>query len=107
MALAHDDEPPAAASTLPSHAAEKRDALGTACFWLHFAVMLTIVAGWLMPLRAALVFYLCFLPAVALQWQVNKNSCVLNNLEALIRTGSWRDPHNREEGAWLQTLVHK
>lgn len=31
---------------------------------------------------------------------------VLNNIESLIRTGRWRNPSNREEGAWLRTLVN-
>jgi hypothetical protein len=82
-----------------------RDLLGNVCFYFHFAVMLYIVLGWLAPLRGALVFYLVFVPGVALQWQFNKNACVLNNLESWLRTGSWRDPNNREEGQWLLTLV--
>ena len=104
--LAHDDEDaPAAAHSLPDRAAEPRDLLGNACFYMHFAVMIYIVVGWAVPLHGALVFYLFFLPAVATQWQFNKNSCVLNNIESLIRFGRWRDPNNREEGAWLLTLA--
>jgi len=106
VTFADDHENPAAASALPSRAAEPRDALGNFCFYLHFAVMIYIVTGWLVPYRAALMFYLFFLPAVATQWQFNRNSCVLNNVESLIRTGQWRDPHNNEEGAWLLTLAH-
>jgi len=106
VSLTHDDEEsPALASTLPSEAAEARDLLGNFCFYLHFAVMIYIVIGWVVPVQAMLVFYLCFLPAVAIQWQFNKNSCVLNNVESLIRSGQWRDPHNKEEGAWLLTLA--
>jgi hypothetical protein len=82
-----------------------RDALGNACFYLHFAIMLYIVSGWLVPSGIALTFYVCFLPAVATQWLFNKNSCILNNIETLIRTGRWRDPGNAEEGAWLLTLA--
>jgi hypothetical protein len=101
-----DDEPaPPAASALPSHAAEARDALGNVCFYLHFAVMIYFLLGWAVPWHPALYFYLGFVPLVALQWQFNKNSCVLNNLESLIRSGQWRDPHNTEEGAWLLTLA--
>ena len=66
MSLADDDEAPAAASTLPSHVAETRDLLGNFCFYLHFAVMIYIVIGWAVPLGAALIFYLGFLPAVAI-----------------------------------------
>jgi hypothetical protein len=106
MSLADDNETPAAAaSALPSHVAEKRDLLGNFCFYLHFAVMIYIVTGWLVPLHPALIFYMGFLPAVAVQWQFNKNSCVLNNIESLLRSGQWRDPHNKEEGAWLLTLA--
>ncbi len=104
MGLDNDDVP-AAAGALPSHAAEARDALGTVCFYLHFAVMIYIVIGWLVPWHAALVFYLFFIPAIATQWQFNKNSCVLNNIESLIRSGRWRDQRNKEEGAWLVTLA--
>ena len=83
----------------------RRDLLGNACFLLHLAIMLYIVFGWLAPFRAALGFYVFFLPAVAVQWLFNKNSCVLNNLESTIRTGRWRTPGNDEEGAWLLTLA--
>ena len=85
----------------------ERDVLGHVCFWLHFAVMLFILAGWAMPARDLLIFYEVFLPAVAVQWWFNKNSCVLNNLESKIRTGSWRSAANPEEGAWLLTLLQR
>ena len=94
-------------SALPAHVAEKRDALGSLCFYFHLAVMIFILTGWLIPWRTGLLVYLAFLPAVAVQWQFNKNSCVLNNIESFIRTGGWRDPNNSEEGAWLQTLCHR
>lgn len=104
MRSAPDEDAPALAATAPSPL-EKRDLLGNFCFYLHFAVMIYIVAGWAVPLDAALIFYLGFVPAVAIQWQFNKNSCVLNNIESWLRTRSWRDPNNREEGAWLLTLA--
>jgi hypothetical protein len=106
MTTAQDEDAPALATTAPSPV-QTRDLLGNFCFYLHFAVMIYIVLGWAVPLRPALVFYLVFLPAVAVQWQFNKNSCVLNNLESLMRSGIWRDPHNREEGAWLLTLARR
>jgi hypothetical protein len=83
----------------------RRDPLGRFCFLLHLAVMVYILSGWLIANRGALVFYLVFLPTVVIQWQFNRNSCVLNNLESLIRTGRWRDIANPEEGAWLSNLI--
>jgi hypothetical protein len=82
-----------------------RDHLGSICFYLHFAVMIYIVTGWLIPVRAALMVYAFFLPSIAIQWRFNKNSCLLNNAESFLRTGSWRSPANPEEGAWLGTLA--
>ena len=104
MTLSPDDDVPALATTAPSPA-EKRDLLGNFCFYLHFAVMIFIVSGWAIPLRPVLYFYLGFLPLVAIQWQFNKNSCVLNNIESLLRYGTWRAEQNAEEGAWLMTLI--
>ena len=86
-------------------ARKARDTLGRICFLLHFVVMIFIVTGWAMWWRGALLFYLVFVPLVTLQWQFNRNSCVLNNLESLIRSGTWRDLGNEEEGAWLRTLA--
>lgn len=84
-----------------------RDALGHAFFWHHLVVMGFIVLGWLAPWRPLLVFYLGFLPLVMLQWQLNRDSCVLNNLESLIRTGRWRNPANPEEGAFILELARR
>jgi hypothetical protein len=92
-------------SALPAQP-QKRDALGQFCFLLHFLPLIYIVTGWLSPWRGALMFYLAFLPAIFLQWKLNNSTCVLNNVESLIRTGRWRNPSNREEGAWLRTLVN-
>src|SRR5262249_29828394 len=82
-----------------------RDALGWFCFVLHLALVIFALLGWLMPWRSALIFYLCYIPVMFVTWQFNEGSCVLNNIETLIRTGKWRNPSNREEGAFIKTLV--
>ena len=87
-------------------ASPQRDALGQFCFWLHIAFLLFIVAGWAIPVRAGLSLYLAFLPVLVLHWKLNRNACVLNNIENWLRHRRWRAPErNREEGAWLRTLV--
>jgi len=101
MTIAPQEEASDTAAAAPA----PRDLLGNFCFYFHFAIMIYIVLGWAIPATAALAFYLVFLPGVALQWLVNKNACVLNNIESWLRTGGWRDPANREEGQWLLTLV--
>ena len=104
MSLSPDEDVPAIVSAVPQHA-EKRDLLGNFCFYLHFAVMLFVVAGWALPFQGALLFYLVFVPAMAAHWFLNKNTCILNNTESWLRYGTWRSEQNTEEGAWLKTLI--
>ncbi len=61
--------------------------------------------GWPAPWRGLLIFYLCYLPLLPVQWQLNRTSCILNNIETWLRTGGWRNPSNPEEGAFLLRLV--
>jgi hypothetical protein len=63
-----------------------RDVLGISFFLFHLCVCAYIVGGWLIPSTSALVFYLVFLPLVAMQWLVNRGSCVISNIETLLRT---------------------
>jgi hypothetical protein len=98
--MAGEDVEPVAAAAAPA----RRDPMGQAFHTLHLAIMTYFVVGWAAPWHDALYAYLLFVPAVLLQWRVNRGACVLNNLESWIRSGRWRDPGNREEGAWLATL---
>jgi hypothetical protein len=86
--------------------ATKRDALGWTCFLVHIAVLGYVVLGWSVPVRTWLLLYLVFLPAMILHWKLNRDACILNNLENWLRVSRWRAPEtNREEGAWLRTLL--
>jgi hypothetical protein len=45
---------------------------------------------------------------MALQWIINRRSCLINNIETWLRTGRWRDPVvNPEEGRFLETLCDR
>jgi len=79
--------------------------LGLSFFLLHLAVCLYILTGWAVSSAPALMFYLVFLPVVAMQWMVNHSSCVINNLETFLRTGHWRDASNLEEGRFVSMLL--
>ena len=86
--------------------ATKRDALGWTCFLIHVAILVYVVLGWGVPYRDGLMFYLFFLPLMILHWKLNRDACILNNLENWLRLRRWRMPeNNREEGAWLRTLL--
>jgi hypothetical protein len=84
----------------------RRDALGQTCFLVHILILMVVALGWLLPARAWLIVYLIFLPAMVLHWKLNRDACILNNLENWLRHRRWRAPEtNREEGAWLRTLL--
>ena len=83
-----------------------RDALGWMCFLIHIAILAIVILGWAVPDRAWLIFYLVFLPLMVLHWKINRDACILSNLENWLRHRRWRMPQsNREEGAWLRTLL--
>jgi hypothetical protein len=83
-----------------------RDALGWSCFLVHIAVLAIATLGWALPGRNWLAFYLVFLPLMVLHWKINRDACILSNLENWLRHRRWRMPlSNREEGAWLRTLL--
>ncbi|HEX7743587.1 MAG TPA: hypothetical protein VF442_14315 [Sphingobium sp.] len=84
----------------------KRDGLGRICFLIHIAILIYVVSGWLWPGRTWLWGYLIFLPSMVLHWKLNRDTCLLNNLENWLRHRRWRaSGANREEGAWLRTLL--
>lgn len=89
----------------PAEKKSRRDSLGWLCFGLHLLMVTYAALGWLIPSTSALIAYLVYIPAMFLQWQLNADACILNNLENLIRHGRWRNPVNREEGAFLKTLL--
>jgi hypothetical protein len=83
-----------------------RDALGWACFLIHVAVLAGVVLGWALPGRDWLAAYLVFLPLMFLHWKLNRGACILSNLENWLRHRRWRAQQtNREEGAWLRTVL--
>ena len=85
-------------------AGPRPDGLGLAAFTVHALIGLYLLFGWLVPYAIELAFYMVVLPAVALQWLVNRGSCVLNNIETWLRYGNWRDPRNPEEGGFVVML---
>ncbi len=85
-------------------AGPRLDGLGLAFFLSHLVVGAYICVGWFLSSPSTLPFYLLLLPAIMTQWYVNQGSCVMNNIESLIRSGRWRDPNNPEEAGFLLML---
>ena len=78
-----------------------------ACHALHVALVFYGLLGWLVPDAGWLIAHLIFLPGLAIVWLFNDGVCPLNNLEAYLTTGAWRDDANPEEGAFLRMIVER
>ena len=79
----------------------RKDGLGLSFFIFHSGIGEFVLAGWLISSYELLAFYLLLLPLMAMQWLINRGSCIINNVESWLRTGRWRDPDNCEEAAFL------
>lgn len=74
---------------------------------LHYAILAWGVVGWAIPSNGWLLAYLVAMPLIAVQWLVNRNTCVLNNLESWIATGRWRDATDAGQGGFIAGVFQR
>lgn len=74
---------------------------------LHWIIVGTVLTGWALLEGPWLVFYLAFLPAMVVQWRLNQDTCIINNFESWLTTGSWRSEENPEEGACARKTIER
>jgi hypothetical protein len=72
---------------------------------LHYAILAWGVVGWAIPSIPWLVAYLILMTLIAVQWMINRNTCILNNLESWIATGRWRDETDANQGGFIAGVV--
>ena len=73
---------------------------------LHYAVLLWGVVGWAIPSPAWLLAYLIAMPLIAVQWLLNGNTCILNNVESWIAAGRWRDETDADQGGFIAGVLY-
>ncbi len=83
------------------------EALRAVCHWLHIALVLYAMFGWVVPSAYWLIVHLVFMPGLVGVWLVNRGSCPLNNVESCLTTGRWRNAENAEEGSFLVAIVER
>jgi hypothetical protein len=72
---------------------------------LHMVLVFYGLLGWLIPSEPWLIAHLIFIPGLIAVWRLNDGVCPLNNLEARLLTGTWRNADNTEEGGFLRAIV--
>lgn len=75
---------------------------------IHYAALAFGALGWLVPVNGVLIAYLIFMPLLCIHWQINKDSCLLDNAESWLRHGQFRAGEvNPNEGSFLANLIHQ
>lgn len=82
------------------------DPLRISVFLMHATIVGYVVSGWAAETGIALLAYVVLLPMIVLQWLLNDGASVISNFESVVRTGRWRDPNNRFEGAFFRTVLN-
>ena len=72
---------------------------------IHYLVLLFVIFGPLAPWGLALKIHAWSLPLLFLQWKLNRNTCILTNLEHYLLGEPIYGPEG--EGAFIKGLVTK
>jgi hypothetical protein len=73
---------------------------------VHLCCVVFFTLAWLIPSPKAWVLHICLTPLMVLQWRLNRDMCLLTNLELWLKTGKWF-PEVLEAGQFLQSLHKK
>ncbi len=73
----------------------------------HYAILAWALVGWMIPSNAWLTAYLICMPMIAVQWLLNRNTCIMNNLESWLTTGQWRDTADPNQGGFIAGVLDR
>ncbi|MGK7872325.1 MAG: DUF2784 family protein [Xenococcaceae cyanobacterium] len=71
---------------------------------VHMAILLFVVFGWIFP-RVLLPIHLVFIPLMIVQWQFNQGTCILTNIENILR-GGVKDKQ-QQQGQFIKAILGK
>ncbi len=70
---------------------------------LHHAIVLFVLFAWALPLPELWAVHIIFIPLMIVQWKLNKDMCLLSNLEhALLGNGFYPQ---EEEVSFVKSLL--
>jgi len=68
---------------------------------LHYALVPYVLLAWLWAQPIWLLLHLIFVPVMVGQWLLNRNVCILSNLESWLRDGHWWQADDPGQGGWV------
>lgn len=84
----------------------KRILLGLIAIY-HWALIPYTMLAWIWPQPVWLIVHLILIPALMIQWHLNRGVCILNNLESWLRTGRWHDHRDALQGRWIAGMIER
>jgi len=70
--------------------------------YLHLALLLFVLFGWLAP-KPALYIHVLTIPLMICQWRFNRGTCLLTNLENWLRKKKVHD--EQEQGQFIKSIL--
>ena len=72
---------------------------------VHTALIPYTLFGWVVPNTLWLKIHAVFVPVMIVHWWLNRNVCILSNLESYLRYGTWWRTDDSEQGGWVENRV--
>lgn len=82
-----------------------RSALADAVGWIHTALIPYTLFGWVVPNPGWLKVHAVFVPLMVIHWRLNRNVCILTNLESFLRYGTWWRADEADQGGWIEGRI--
>ena len=82
-----------------------RSRLADAVAFIHTGLIPYCLFGWVVPHALWLKVHATFVPMMVAHWQLNRNVCILTNLESFLRHGQWWRNDDSNQGGWVENQI--
>ncbi len=72
---------------------------------IHTAMIPYCLFGWVIPYPLWLKIHAAFVPLMIVHWWLNRNVCILTNLESYLRYGQWWRTDDSNQGGWVENQI--
>ena len=83
----------------------QRERLADLVATIHTALIPYCLFGWVVPNALWLKVHAIFVPLMVAHWWVNRNVCILSNLETYLRHGQWWRTEDANQGGWVENQI--
>ncbi len=74
---------------------------------IHVAMIPYCLLGWAVPHPTWLKVHAAFVPLMMVHWRLNRDVCILTNLESYLRHGEWWRSDDRDQDRWVKNQIER